>query len=96
MYVCVCNGYRDSEISEVARRGVRCARRAYLEMGNGPRCGQCLEMAQDIIDDVHAAESSERFSYPVANDRSPAAKVFPAGRSEAPVARKSRVSFPEV
>ncbi|CAN0603949.1 unnamed protein product, partial [Ectocarpus sp. 12 AP-2014] len=44
MYVCLCNGYRDSEISEAARGGERCAKRAYFAMGNGPRCGQCLEM----------------------------------------------------
>ncbi len=53
MYVCICNGYRDSEISNVARGGIRCARRAYFELGSGPQCGQCLDMAQDLIDEVH-------------------------------------------
>ncbi len=64
MYVCICNGYRDSEISEVARDGVRCARRAYFQLGGGPRCGQCLEMAQDLIDEVHE-ETEQSAAYPL-------------------------------
>jgi len=56
MYVCICNGYRDAEICEVAESGVRCARRAYLELGNGPRCGRCLSVAQALIDRVHGKE----------------------------------------
>jgi bacterioferritin-associated ferredoxin len=53
MYVCICNGYRDTEICQVARSGVRCARTAYLSLGHGPRCGRCLTLAQDLIDQVH-------------------------------------------
>lgn len=96
MYVCLCNGYRDSEISDVARSGVRCAKRAYLAMGNGPRCGQCLEMAQDIIDDVHEAENAECSSYPLTSDRHAVTEVLPARGSKAPVAPKPRISFSDV
>ena len=53
MYVCVCNGYRDGEIREVAESGVRCAHEAYLTLGNGPCCGTCLPHAQGIVDAVH-------------------------------------------
>lgn len=53
MYVCVCNAYRDAEISEVAQAGVRCAKRAYSALGGGPRCGRCLPAAQALIDQVH-------------------------------------------
>ncbi len=53
MFVCVCNAYRDAEICEVARSGVRCARKAYATLGNGPRCGRCLALAQTLIDAVH-------------------------------------------
>lgn len=66
MYVCICNGYRDSEISDVARGGVRCARRAYFELGSGPRCGQCLEMAQDLIDEVHEETARKRPAFTLA------------------------------
>ncbi len=53
MYVCICNGYRDAEIREVARSGVRCAKKAYHALGDGPNCGRCLAVAQDLIDGVH-------------------------------------------
>ncbi len=53
MYVCVCNAYRDSEIRAVAQNGVRCARKAYQELGNGPECGRCLSFAQGLIDRIH-------------------------------------------
>jgi bacterioferritin-associated ferredoxin len=55
MYVCLCNGYRDEEIREIAESGVRCAREVYLTLGNGPCCGTCLDCAQGIVNDVHGA-----------------------------------------
>jgi bacterioferritin-associated ferredoxin len=58
MYVCICNGYRDAEICRVARSGIRCARTAYSSLGNGPRCGRCLAVAQDLIDQVHEGSRS--------------------------------------
>ena len=59
MYVCICNGYRDKDIREVARSGVQCAREAYETLGAGPRCGKCLEFAQTLIDDLHDAARAE-------------------------------------
>lgn len=58
MYVCLCNGYRDDEIREVAESGVRCAQEVYLTLGNGPCCGTCLDCAQDIVNDVHALKDA--------------------------------------
>jgi bacterioferritin-associated ferredoxin len=60
MYVCLCNGYRDAEIREVAESGVRCVREVYLTLGNGPCCGTCLDCAQDIVDDVHGVAPAAR------------------------------------
>ena len=60
VYVCLCNGYRDEEIREIAESGVRCAREVYLTLGNGPCCGSCLDCAQDIVDDVHGAPARAR------------------------------------
>ena len=55
MYVCLCNGYRDAEIREVAAEtGERCAKEVYLSLGNGPCCGTCIDCAQEIVNDVHA------------------------------------------
>ena len=50
MYVCLCNGYRDTELRKLAREGIGCAVEAYKTLGNGPSCGQCLDWAQQIID----------------------------------------------
>lgn len=58
MYVCLCNGYRDEEIREVAREGLQCAREVYYALGNGPCCGACLDCAQDIVDSVHAPSAA--------------------------------------
>ena len=60
MYVCICNGYRDADIRRVAQTGIRCARTAYLLLGDGPRCGRCLDVAQDLIDRVHEDPRSTR------------------------------------
>ncbi len=56
MYVCLCNGYRDSELRELAGEGFACAVEAYNALGSGPSCGRCLDCAQEIID--HARRGS--------------------------------------
>ena len=58
MYVCLCNGYRDAELRELARKGVGCAVEAYKTLGNGPSCGQCLDCAQEIIDQARFASGA--------------------------------------
>ncbi len=50
MYVCLCNGYRESELRELARRGIADAEDAFLALGDGPCCGSCVDFAQTIID----------------------------------------------
>lgn len=54
MYVCLCNGYRDVELRELAGEGIACAVEAYNALGNGPCCGRCLECAQQILDRAHS------------------------------------------
>lgn len=53
MFVCSCNGYRDTDLREVAREGFLTAEEAYIALGNGPCCGNCLNFAQQIIDEAH-------------------------------------------
>ena len=53
MYVCLCNGYRDVELRELAGKGIASAAEAYKALGKGPDCGRCLDCAQQIIDQVH-------------------------------------------
>ena len=54
MYVCLCNGYRESDLRDLAAQGVSCPIEAYTTLGNGPNCGQCLDYAQDIMDEAQA------------------------------------------
>ena len=58
MYVCLCNAYRDAEIREIARSGLRCAHEAFAALGGAPRCGRCLPTAQELIDREHDAAVS--------------------------------------
>src|SRR3546814_16509157 len=50
MYVCLCNGYRDTEMREIEESGVRCAPEVYLTLGNGHCRGPSLYCAQDPRD----------------------------------------------
>ncbi len=58
MYVCLCNGTRDHDLRKVAQSGIRCARRAYASLGARPRCGRCLDTAQQIVDEAHSANDA--------------------------------------
>lgn len=87
MYVCICNRYRDAEICQVARSGVRCAHVAYSSLGNGPRCGRCLTVAQNLIDQIHqSAEQYRACSAPTPDEASGAAEHH----SDAPRERHGR------
>lgn len=54
MYVCICNGHRDGDIRAVAKTGIRCAKAVYRHLGKPPQCGRCLDLAAQVIAEVHA------------------------------------------
>ena len=58
MYVCICNGYRESELREVARGGIHRVEDCYLALGEGPCCGRCLDVARTIIDEERGRAGS--------------------------------------
>ncbi len=60
MFVCICNAYRDKDIAHAARSGARCAEEAYEALGNGPNCGCCLEVAEEIVSQVHAPNMASK------------------------------------
>ena len=64
MYVCLCHGYRDSQLRELARQGVSSVLEAYKILGDGPSCGRCLEVAQEIIDKTEGASAIEAAAGP--------------------------------
>jgi bacterioferritin-associated ferredoxin len=54
MYVCICNGHRDHDIRAAAQSsGLRCARTIYAKLGKPARCGRCLDLASQVIEEVH-------------------------------------------
>ena len=60
MYVCICNGHRDSEIRALARSGMRSAVEIYRHLGKPPRCGRCLELANQLVSEVHEASGASQ------------------------------------
>jgi bacterioferritin-associated ferredoxin len=59
MYVCICNGHRDSDIRAAAQGGLTCARKIYRHLGKPARCGRCLEFATQLVEEVHAAAPAQ-------------------------------------
>jgi bacterioferritin-associated ferredoxin len=60
MYICLCNGYRESELRDMARQGYTDAEEAYEALGDGPCCGRCVDFAQDIMDEERASPCVDR------------------------------------
>lgn len=58
MYVCLCHGYTDSQISRLAEEGVTSAAEAYERLGETPECGKCLDEAQAVIDRTRGAAAA--------------------------------------
>lgn len=58
MYVCLCNGHRDSEIRQAAASGLTSARAIYAHLGKPPRCGRCLELADKLVAEVHGQSAA--------------------------------------
>ena len=51
MYVCVCNSVTESDIEKAVRRGVRSLPELRLATGCGSNCGQCADLADNLIDE---------------------------------------------
>ena len=59
MYVCICNGVTDHEISAVAAAGCRTLAELTMRTGCGATCGCCLEQAQQLLDEVQATRDAQ-------------------------------------
>ena len=57
MYVCLCNGVTDRQIREAAEAGCRSMSELTMRTGCGATCGSCVEMATQLLDEVHAARA---------------------------------------
>jgi bacterioferritin-associated ferredoxin len=57
VYVCLCNGVTDRQIREAAEAGCRSMSELTMRTGCGATCGSCVEMATQLLDEVHAARA---------------------------------------
>ncbi len=55
MVVCICNGIREREVRDAARRGAATTCQAYGLCGKQAKCGQCVPYARAIIAAERAA-----------------------------------------
>ena len=55
MYVCICNGVTDRQIREAVANGCRSVAELTMRTGCGAGCGSCVNMATELLEDIHAA-----------------------------------------
>jgi bacterioferritin-associated ferredoxin len=55
MYVCLCNGVTDHEIRTVAEAGCTTLSELTMRTGCGACCGSCVEMATQLLEELHPA-----------------------------------------
>lgn len=56
MFVCICNAIRESDLRGAARACGGDAQRVYAAMGKNPQCCQCLDDANDILQEVRGSQ----------------------------------------
>lgn len=64
MYVCICKGITDSQITDAVADGATNLRQVRKALGVASQCGKCGVLAQEIIDDtlqMHSAGASALF-----------------------------------
>ena len=59
MYVCLCNGVTEREIRQVAEAGCRTVSELTMRTGCGASCGSCVEMAAQVLDEVHGGLTTD-------------------------------------
>lgn len=57
MYVCVCHGFTDSQVRDLATRGCRSVAEVYrcLSGGEPPQCGKCVPYVREMVRPAAAA-----------------------------------------
>ena len=65
MYVCVCNAVTDSDIREAVDDGVRNLKHLKRTTGCGGTCGNCEEMAAEVLQQALTKKRQSRSLLPV-------------------------------
>lgn len=58
MYVCLCHGFTDKQVKDLARNGTQSAAKVYQHFGVRPRCGKCVPYVRDMIRDSDSGETA--------------------------------------
>lgn len=61
MYICICNAHTEKDIVRLVEEGYRTVDAIYGALGGLPRCQQCIDFAEMLVDKAVAklAEQSE-------------------------------------
>jgi len=51
MYVCVCNGIKDSQVRSAAQNGAGTVGQVFKAHGCKPDCAQCVGCIRDVLED---------------------------------------------
>lgn len=65
MFVCMCNGYREDELRQLAKQGVGDVDLAFAMLGGEPVCRRCVDFAHDILNPDKPVEDKVEFDGPV-------------------------------
>lgn len=55
MYVCICNAIRECELRKAARTCRGDAEALYIGLGRPPQCRQCIDEAEEIVEEERLA-----------------------------------------
>lgn len=64
MYVCICRGITDTQITEAVAGGATNLGKVRKALGVAGQCGKCSSLAQEIIDEtlqMHSATNNSLF-----------------------------------
>jgi bacterioferritin-associated ferredoxin len=57
MYICVCHGFTDGQVRDLATRGCRSVAEVYRSLSGGepPQCGKCVPFVREMVRTATAA-----------------------------------------
>ena len=59
MYVCLCKGITDSQIKECVYAGATTLEQVSQHLGVSTQCGQCGQMAEEIVNQTLSCDSAD-------------------------------------
>ena len=63
MYVCVCNAINDRKVEEAIAAGARSVARIYKHHACAPKCGKCIPLMRERLQDAFVAFEAEEAAY---------------------------------